>query len=177
MLVSLALLAASSTSLAITDDSEVRFTAHQTFSQTNGKFSDVKGTFDIDREDVAKSYVRVKIRAASIDTDNTSRDDHLRSEDFFDVKKHAHILFESTSIAPVEKDRVRVKGRLKVKGIEVPVEFIMKLTWRDDGVDAYGRLTIDRNTIGITYEAPFYAPALKPNVNLELDVKLRRRGD
>ncbi len=160
---------------ALTDDSAVRFTAHQTFSNTTGHFREFEGTFDLDREDLAASKVRVEIDAASIDTDNDSRDDHLRSEDFFDAKKHPKIVFESSSFTPQGKDRVRVKGTLTVKGKEVPVTFVMQLKWRDDGVDAFGRFTVNRHTLGITYEAPFYAPALKPNVNLELDVKLRRR--
>lgn len=161
---------------ALADDSAVRFTAHQTFSNTTGHFRKFEGTFDIDREDLAASKVRVEIDAASIDTDNDGRDDHLRNEDFFHVDEHPKIVFESTSVTPTAKDRVRVKGTLTVKGKKVPVTFSMQLKWRDDGVDAFGRLTVDRNTLGLTYEAPFYAPALKPNVNLELDVKLRRRG-
>ncbi len=177
MLALVALLAVSSPqALAPAKGSAIRFTAHQTFSQTDGAFREFSGTFEIDREDVSKSRVQVKIRAASIDTDNGSRDEHLRSDDFFDVEDHPTITFASSSIAATGEDRVKVKGTLTVKGKEVPVEFAMKLTWRDDGVDAYGRLTIDRRRIGITYDAPFYAPALKDNVNLELDMKLRPPG-
>jgi polyisoprenoid-binding protein YceI len=49
--------------------------------------------------DLTKSQVAVEINAASIDTGDQKRDDHLKSPDFFDVKKFPKLTFKSTKIA------------------------------------------------------------------------------
>jgi len=160
--------------MTLAKDSKVGFTAHQTFSATEGQFKRFDGTFLIDRGALGKSKITVRIDAASIDTDNGSRDEHLRNPDFFDVKKYPHIIFKSTQIAAKAGDRVKVKGTVTVKDKTVPVSFDMKLEWGSDGaVRARGQMTLSRNKLGITYETPFYAPTLKDNVNLSMDVRLK----
>ncbi len=160
--------------MTLAKGSKVSFTAHQTFSATEGHFKRFEGTFLINRGALEASKITVRIDAASIDTDNGSRDDHLRNPDFFDVKKHPHIVFKSTQITDQGGDRVKVKGTVTVKGKTVPVSFDMKLSWGSDGaVRAKGQMTLSRNKLGITYETPFYAPTLKDNVNLSMDVRLK----
>ena len=52
-----------------------------------GSFNDVQGYFHADLDDMSKSSARVVLKAASVDTRNNDRDNHLRSADFFDVEK------------------------------------------------------------------------------------------
>lgn len=178
----LVLLAAVATSTAspgpvamtLAEGSSVRFTAHQTFSSTEGKFTDFDGRFAIDVDDPSRSSITVRIKVASIDTDNSSRDEHLRNPDFFDVAKHPTMVFTSSDVRSKSKGWVSVKGKLQVKGRAVPVAFDMKLDEVDGGVRARGRMTLSRKKLGLDYEAPFYIPSIKDNVNVDLDVRLRR---
>lgn len=158
--------------MTVLPKSKVRFTAHQTFSSTDGHFEKWSGKFLIDREDLAASKMSVSIDAKSIDTDNGSRDDHLRNEDFFHVTKFPKIRFESTKVEP-KKGGAKVTGRLVVKDKTKVVSFDITLKEQGDELHAYAQLTLNRYDLGLTYEAPFYAPALKKNVNVVLDVKLR----
>ncbi len=90
-------------------------------STITGRFTDFEGTFE-GGEDPAAVRAYGTIRAGSITTDQEQRDAHLRSPDFFDVEKFPEIRFESDAIESLGGDRVRIRGRLIIKGVEQEVE-------------------------------------------------------
>jgi polyisoprenoid-binding protein YceI len=67
------------------------------------------------------------IDADSVDTDNRSRDSHLRSSEFFDVEKFPLISFASTKVTP-RKNGFDVTGTFTLHGvtktIQIPLELI-----------------------------------------------------
>lgn len=84
--------------------------------------SNVKGEFktfeaEINGEDFAASKAEVKIDATSIFTNNTDRDNHLRSADFFDTDQFPTISFVSTSFTKKTEDEYELVGDLTMKGI------------------------------------------------------------
>ena len=68
-------------------------------SKVRGRFRKFDGTIVI-AERPEDSWVEVFIEAASIDTCDTTRDEHLRSADFLDVEHYPEIKFTSTSLRP-----------------------------------------------------------------------------
>lgn len=98
-----------------------------TFKVKHLMISNVKGEFknftaSIDKEDFSKGSVKVSVETSSVFTNNTDRDNHLRSADFFDAENHPEMTFESTSFTKVEDDEFRLKGILSIKGISKEVE-------------------------------------------------------
>jgi len=73
--------------------------SHLVVSSVDGRFKEATAKIDLDDADLQKSQVSVEINAASIDTGDQKRDDHLKSPDFFDVKKFPKLTFKSTKIA------------------------------------------------------------------------------
>ena len=71
---------------------------HLVVSSVDGRFKEASAKIDLDDADLTKSQVSVDISAASIDTGDQKRDDHLKSPDFFDVKKFPKLSFKSTKI-------------------------------------------------------------------------------
>jgi polyisoprenoid-binding protein YceI len=63
------------------------------------------------------SKVEVTIRAASIDTGDATRDEHLRSPDFLDVERYPEITYRSTKVRPGKDDKWDVDGELTIRGI------------------------------------------------------------
>ncbi len=110
-------------------------------STITGRFTDFEGRFEAG-EDPRSARAHGTIRAASITTDQEQRDAHLRSPDFFDVEKFPEIRFESDAIDPLGGDRVRIGGRLVIKGVEQEVELEGRLV---TGTSAKGeeRLVFD----------------------------------
>ena len=90
---------------------------HMLVSKVNGKFSKASGTITLDPANLAKSSVDVTIDAASINTDNDARDNHLRTPDFFDAAKYPAITFKSTSVKEVAKGELEVTGTFTMKGV------------------------------------------------------------
>ncbi len=65
----------------------VGFQVRHIVTNVGGKFQDFAGTIQIDRAKPESSSVEFTIQAASIDTNEPKRDEHLKSPDFFDVAK------------------------------------------------------------------------------------------
>src|ERR1700730_5883981 len=71
--------------------SSIGFTVHQFLGTTHGKFSRFEGKIDIDRDRPENSTVTAKIDAHSINTGIPKRDNHLRSQEFFNVDNFPEI--------------------------------------------------------------------------------------
>lgn len=102
----------------------VYFTAqHKIVGKVRGRFDKVTGTLTVDK-DPAASAVDVTIEAASIDTQNTMRDDDLRGPDFFDAAKSPTITYRGRGIRPMNGGWA-IDGSLTIHGITkvVPLTF------------------------------------------------------
>lgn len=97
--------------------SSITFTVkHMMISKVKGKFKQFDIDVDGDPNDVKNAYVKVTIQAATVDTNNKERDNHLRSGDFFNADVHPHIVFESTSFRPKVGDKFELTGSLTIRG-------------------------------------------------------------
>jgi polyisoprenoid-binding protein YceI len=87
---------------------------HLGIATVRGEFGTFEGGLEIG-EDGAAAYGTVQ--AASVDTNEPQRDEHLRSGDFFHVERFGEIAFRSTGIRPLDEDRFEVVGDLTMRGI------------------------------------------------------------
>ena len=71
---------------------------HLMISNVSGRFGKLEGTVQGDPAKPESAVVNATIDAASIDTDDAKRDEHLRSADFFEVAKYPTITFKSKAI-------------------------------------------------------------------------------
>jgi len=130
---------------------------HMMISTVRGRFGEFKGTIEA-APDYHDSKVRGTIEAASIDTNEPGRDEHLRSADFFDVEQHPQIVFESTGIEHLEKGNFRVEGRLTMHGETHPAQFevtVHGVTRDPQGQDRVGlevRGTLSRGEFGLRWQ-------------------------
>lgn len=86
-----------------------------------GTFTGIKGEIRFDETDLANSSLRVSIDAATVNTENEKRDDHLRNEDFFHVEEYPVISFESHSIQKTDGGFI-TSGKLSMHGVTREVE-------------------------------------------------------
>ena len=82
-----------------------------------GRFKLYEGTLDLRSEPA----VQLTIEADSLDTGIAKRDEHLRSDDFFDAEHYPQVQFVSDS-AVLEGDTLKVRGRLHAAGESIPLE-------------------------------------------------------
>src|SRR5262245_55236495 len=69
--------------------------SHLGLSWIHGRFNDFSGSFTLDPDNPGSGSFNLSIKAESIDTNNSKRDAHLRSPDFFNVKQFPEITFKS----------------------------------------------------------------------------------
>ena len=95
---------------------------HLGFSLPAAQLSQGQGTLEFDPADPTRASVNVTIPLASLNTGVPALDEHLRSEDFFEVAKFPTATFRSTRVEPgAAKDRLRVTGDLNLHGVTKPV--------------------------------------------------------
>jgi polyisoprenoid-binding protein YceI len=115
----------------------------------NGVFRQVSGNGTVSPDGEASGTVTVA--AASIDTNNTRRDTHLRSADFFHSANHPDITFTADGIRP-SGEGVAVSGALTVRDCTRPLSFEAAASVQGDGeiwLDA--EVHINRADFGLTW--------------------------
>jgi polyisoprenoid-binding protein YceI len=130
---------------------------HLQLSYTFGRFNENKGTYTLDA-DPAKCKFQISINAASIDTGNEGRDNHLKSPDFFNVGEFPLITFESTKVAVKqdgEKTVYDVTGNMTMHGVTKEITLPMvklgeKSTGRDYRSGFLCETTLKRSEFGIS---------------------------
>lgn len=97
--------------------SQVGFSVkHMGIATVRGRFSEFEGSL-ISADTLAESEINASIKVESVDTDESARDEHLRSEDFFDAQNYPEMTFSSRSIEQVGEDELRVVGDLTIRGV------------------------------------------------------------
>jgi polyisoprenoid-binding protein YceI len=101
---------------------QVEFSAkHFGMMTVRGHFAEVTTTADIDDAHPETSSVQATIQAASIRTNNQTRDDDLRSPHFLDTDNYPVITFTSSGVQPAGPDQYTLAGDLTIKDTTRPV--------------------------------------------------------
>lgn len=160
-------------------------TRHAMVTRVRGAFNDVAGTAVFDPEDPGSSHVEVTVQMASIDTRNESRDEHLRSADFFDVATYPLMTFVSTSVEEIDEGGYIVAGDLTIRGITRSMSIPLRLVGIDtdpfgnERAGFEGTRRLDRRDWGITWNTPLDSGGLLvgDRIRLEFELSLVRAGE
>ena len=95
---------------------------HLMISEVEGSFNSFDAKIISAKEDFSDAVVELTADVNTIDTDNSGRDGHLKSADFFDVAKFPSLTFKSTSFTKIADKKYKVVGNLTMHGVTKPVE-------------------------------------------------------
>ena len=137
-----------------------------------GRFTRYKADIVGDPAAPESAKVRLEIDARSINTANATRDNHLRTPDFFDVAKYPKITFTSQSVRK-DGDRLLVRGTLTMHGVskDLDLSFVPAEGMNGAGVPTWSyraTLPLDRLDFGIGADSVAAKISLKRPVELEL---------
>jgi polyisoprenoid-binding protein YceI len=135
-----------------TEASQLTFQATSRLTNADGKFHRFRGEVLADPKDLATARVTLAVESASIDTNITRRDNHLRSEDFFHAERYPTITFESIRVEPAGR-RLTLVGRLTVRGVTREVAVPVDVEVGDSTLVARGAFDLRRTEYGITYNS------------------------
>lgn len=158
---------------------------HMMVTTVRGRFTSYQAKAHLDPHDFKRSTFEGEIDVVSIDTGNADRDNHLRTNDFFDAANHPKILFKSTSIEHKEEGEYVVHGDLTIRGVTNPIALDVEFPGTSKnsfGVTVAGigvRGTINRKDFGVRYHAVLETGgvAVSDKVKLELDFQIAQSDD
>ncbi len=93
------------------------FVNHIGFSNSMGQFMDFDGQIILNHDNPDQSSVRITFKTASIMTGLPKFDEHLKSDEFFNVKKYPTASFTSTKVTLIEDNRATVDGNFTLLGV------------------------------------------------------------
>ena len=162
ILIAVLLLSFSAVSMAATWNVDVAHSSvsfkvsHMVISKTIGNFDEFNGTISFDGKDLANGSVEFSVNVASVDTDDTKRDDHLRTADFFDVEKYPEMTFKSKSVT-ADESKFKIVGDLTIKDVTKEVTFDCNFAgaltdpWGNERAGFSATTTIDRKEFNIAF--------------------------
>jgi polyisoprenoid-binding protein YceI len=104
--------------------SNVKFTVkHLVVSEVEGSFKLFEGTMENTKADLSDAKINFAVDVNSINTENEKRDNHLKSDDFFNAEKFPEMKFTSTSMTPAGENKYKLAGDLTIREVTKPVEF------------------------------------------------------
>jgi polyisoprenoid-binding protein YceI len=130
--------------------SAVQFKIKNLGFSVNGSFSGLQGSIQFDPAHPDQCSFDVTVDAASVNTDNSMRDEHLRKDNYFDVKTYPRIRFQSTKISPSNKAGVFiVSGNLTIKNTTKEISFPFTATAHQTGFVFKGNFGVSRKDFQI----------------------------
>ena len=156
---------------------DVAFTGrHFMVTKVRGRFTDVRGTVHI-AENMEDSRVDVTIGMASVESGNPTRDDHLRSDELFDVARFPEATFRSTSVSWHGRAGV-VAGDLTLHGVTRSVD--LRVTFEGQVRDPWGgeravfsaSADVNREDFGITWNVALEAGGVLVSKDIKLSIDI-----
>jgi polyisoprenoid-binding protein YceI len=118
---------------------------HMGIATVRGEFKEFEGVLEIG-DDLSTATARGTVKAASVDTNEPQRDEHLRSPDFFDGEAYPELSFESTRIEAVDDETFRITGDLTMRGVTNELVLTAEINGVD--VDPYGNEKVGLEVTG-----------------------------
>ncbi len=166
-----------------TDHSEITFKVkHLVISTVTGKFKEFDAIIESDNEDFKDAKITFETSIDSIETGNEDRDNHLKSDDFFNAAEYPKMTFESKSFKKTGDGEYKLVGDLTIRGNTKEIE--LDAEYGGTVVDPYGQTKagfdvtgkINRKEFGLTWSAVTEAGSVvvSDEVKLNLNVQFTK---
>jgi polyisoprenoid-binding protein YceI len=130
--------------------SSVKFRIKNLGFNVTGSFKGLQGTINFNPANLPASGMDVTIQANSVNTGIVMRDNHLRKEEYLDVKKYPVIRLVSVRIMPSPKSgTLFMIGRLTIKDVTREISFPFTALPHQDGYLFSGEFRINRIDFGV----------------------------
>ncbi len=159
--------------------SDITFSVrHMMISKVRGRFTDFSGTVNFDEDTPTNTSVHVEIDAASIDTQEEDRDNHLRSADFLDAESYPKLIFVGKEVKQTSDNEGKLIGDLTVRGVTkevvLDVEYAgqAKSPWGTYSAGFYGTTEINRKDFGLTWNQTLETGGILVGDKIKIEIDL-----
>jgi polyisoprenoid-binding protein YceI len=154
---------------------------HNVVSTVRGVLGPITGTVEYDGKDINSVKADVSIDMTGIDTQNSGRDTHLKSADFFDVANHPNLTFRSKRVEAGAAGRFKLIGDLTIRGntkeVVLDVEGPSPVMKSQRGIltGASATTKISRKEFGVLWNNLIETmPVVGDEVSITIDLELNR---
>lgn len=130
-------------------DSKVAFTIKNMGMNVNGFLQGLKGKAYFNPKDLKSSSFDVTVDVATINTNNSRRDNHLKKSDFFDAEKYPVIGIQTTSILAKGNNVYVAKAKLTMHGVTKEIQFDFTANPANNGYQFLAEFSVNRLDYGI----------------------------
>ena len=136
----------------VKDKSKIEFVGSKPDGKHDGGFEKFAADASINPDNPLDGKLVIEIEAGSLWSDNPKLTNHLKNPDFFDVRKHPEIRFESVEMKPgKERNQGIMKAKLTMLGKTGEVTMPVLCTVEDSVVKLTSDFKIDRTKWGMDY--------------------------
>ena len=159
--------------------SRIGFVArHAMVTKVRGSFDDIAGSLHLDAEDPSKSSADITIQVASVNTRQAQRDEHLRTNAFFDVPTYPQASFKSTKVEQIDDENFRVTGDLTIKDVTKTIE--VELEFGGVATDPYGnvragfdgKVTVNRSDYNVNFNVALDTGGVLVSEKIQLEFEI-----
>lgn len=155
---------------------------HLVISEVTGNFKDYDISLKSTKDDFSDAVVEATIKVASINTENDKRDNHLKSDDFFNAEKFPEIIFKSTSFEKVGENKYKITGDLTIRDVTKKVTFdavyngSIKAPWGSTVTSWKATMSLNRFDYNLKWNKAIEAGGLIAGdiINITLNLELNK---
>jgi polyisoprenoid-binding protein YceI len=133
----------------VEQSSNLKFTIKNLGFAVDGTFSGFEGRIDFNPKEAGNSNFDVSLSAATVNTENHFRDDHLKGDTYFNISKFPRIHLVSTKITQIKDGRYAFEGILTIKNTSKTISFPFTATPIEDGFIFNASFKMNRKDFGL----------------------------
>lgn len=151
--------------------------SYMVIAQVVGSFKDFEIRAQASKEDFSDLEIEAIAKTASINTENERRDNHLRSDDFFNAERFPEIRFTSNSIEMVGEKSYKIRGELTIRDVTREVSFDAVLngairTGKSFRAGWQATLTINRFDFGLKWDRAIETGGLVAGKDVKITINV-----
>lgn len=161
--------------------SNVKFAiTHMVVSEVEGSFKLFDGSMENTKADFSDAKISFTVDVSSINTDNEMRENHLKSDDFFNAEKYPQMKFMSTAFTPAGGNKYKLAGNLTIRDVTKPVVFDVTYggTVKANNSETLGfkaKTTIDRFDYGLKWNKAVEAGGMVVSKDVDITVNVEMK--
>ncbi|MFJ9464770.1 YceI family protein [Viridibacillus arvi] len=151
---------------------------HMMISKVKGNFGSFTADIDANPEDLTGASIKFVIDVASVNSNNEDRDNHLKSDEFFDVEQFPKMTFVATNIKSTGGGEYEITGDFTIKDVTKSVTFEAEYggkgtnPWGQEVVGFEAETKINRKDFGLTWNAALETGGVLVGDDIKINIEL-----